>query len=133
MESMTDHHLENPVPNPARPRKPRPSWPLIVGLGALGLLWPLTRALGLDGVLPWILVTVLVVAAWIGVVGFGRAPRPVLTLTLVGVAAGVFQLLTYAILITPLALLSWYTVGVTTGLGALCGLAAAGIQKAVRR
>ncbi|WP_156759377.1 hypothetical protein [Microbacterium karelineae] len=132
MDLMTEH-LQNPVPNPTPPRPHGLSWPIIVGLGALGLLWPLSRALDLDGALPWILVIVVILAAWIGVVGFGRVPRPVLTLTLAGVGAGVFQLLAYAILVTPLALLSWYTVGVTTGLGALSGLAAAGIQKALAR
>lgn len=126
---MTSPHLPPQVP-----------WALVGGLATLALLWPLA---GLTGVLgtgaPRALTIIGITAVvWIGVVGLGRVPRPVLTLTLTGVAYG---LVAHAVgLLVPVlggvggpgggplwtivpALLfdaMW---------GALAGLAAAGVQR----
>lgn len=89
---MTSPHLppqSSPRPQPA-PKAPAVPWAVVAGLSALALLWPLT---GLTGVLgtgaPRAFVILGVTAAvWIGVVGLGRVPRPVLTLTLTGLAYG---------------------------------------------
>lgn len=60
----------------------------------MALLWPLTALTGLGSGAPRALTIVAVTAAvWIGVVGFGRVARPVLTLTLTGVAFGVVAIL----------------------------------------
>ncbi|RPF21826.1 hypothetical protein EDD34_2461 [Myceligenerans xiligouense] len=60
----------------------------------MALLWPLTALAGIGAGAPRALAIVGVTAAvWIGVVGFGRVARPVLTLTLTGLAFGVLTLL----------------------------------------
>lgn len=66
---------------------------LILGLSSLSLLWPLTRLIGIDGGAPRALTIIAVVAAtWIGVVGFGRVPRPVLVLALTGLGHGIITM-----------------------------------------
>jgi hypothetical protein len=75
---------------PPAPTASAVPWGIVAGLSALALLWPLT---GLTGVLgtgaPRAFAIIGITAAvWIGVVGLGRVPRPVLTLTLTGVAYG---------------------------------------------
>lgn len=81
-----------PASSSARPGLP---WLLIVGLASLSLLWPLTTLIGLDSGAPRALTIIAVIAAtWIGVVGFGRVPRPVLVLTLTGLGYG---LITFAV------------------------------------
>lgn len=128
------------LPGRAAPGVAPVPWAVVAGLSTLALLWPLT---GLTGVLgtgaPRALTVVGVTAAvWIAVVGLGGVPRPVLTLTLTGVAHG--------LLVTALGLL----VPVLAGLGgpgggpawtivpallsdamwgALAGLAASGVQR----
>src|SRR5699024_12235693 len=64
------------------------SWPLIVGLCSLALLWPLTGlwpVLG-EGPLRAFVLIVITGAVWIGTVGFARVARPVLSLTICGAA-----------------------------------------------
>lgn len=73
---------------PAPPRRPLP-WLLIIGLASLSLLWPLTSQWQLgQGPLRAALILSVTAVVWIGVVGVGRIPRPVLTLTLTGVLHG---------------------------------------------
>jgi hypothetical protein len=86
---MTSPHLPA-QPAPGRPAPSTIPWAVVAGLATLALLWPLA---GLTGVLgtgaPRALTIIGITAAvWIGVVGLGRVPRPVLTLTLTGVAYG---------------------------------------------
>lgn len=80
-----------PSPRPGG-APPRVSWPLVLGLGAIALVRPLARITGADETLGSpagsLLLTVLVTAAWVAIVGLGRVPRPVLTLTLAGLAYG---------------------------------------------
>lgn len=72
-------------------------WLLIVGLASLSLLWPLTQLIGIDSGAPRALTIIAIVAAsWIGVVGFGRVPRPVLVLTLTGLGYGIITMLVAA-------------------------------------
>lgn len=133
---MTSPHL------PGRPVPAEPAavpWTLVAGLSALALLWPLT---GLTGALgagaPRALTIIGVTAAvWIGVVGLGRVPRPVLTLTLTGLAYG----LVATAIGTLIPVLSGFGPGggpawtlipalaFDTMWGALAGLAAAGVQR----
>lgn len=139
-ESTSFPHPSNPTPA----ARPRISWAAVVGFGALGLLWPLLRLVGLDsliGPLPAVLLTLLAVfAAWVLGAGFGRVPRPIATLTLSGVLFGLL-LATSAVALGEwpdhgpgIALVAaTIEVGRAAGLGALAGLAAAGIQRAVRR
>jgi len=103
------------------------------------LLWPIT---GLTGVLgtgaPRAMTIVGVTAVvWIGVVGLGQVPRPVLTLTLTGLASG--------LVITAIGLLvpvlsdfgpgggpAWTIVpalAFDTLWGAVAGVLAAGVQR----
>lgn len=82
------------IPQPTRPATGRVQWPLVGGLACMALLWPLTALTGLGSGAPRALTIVAVTAVvWIGVVGLGRVARPVLTLTLAGVAFGVLALL----------------------------------------
>ncbi|MFD6445986.1 hypothetical protein ACFWEJ_12860 [Promicromonospora sp. NPDC060204] len=87
---MTSPHLPDRPAGPPAARPAAVSWTLVAGLSALALLWPLT---GLTGALgtgaPRALTIIgLTAAVWIGVVGLGRVPRPVLTLALTGLAYG---------------------------------------------
>lgn len=124
---------------------PRPtvSWPLVLGLGALALLRPLARITGAVDALGTptgpLLLTGLVTLVWIGVVGLGRVPRPVLTLTLAGLAYGVCIVPLSAVLSTvltgtlqgPLAMpIAVVPILVTNALwGALAGLLALAVQR----
>lgn len=122
------------------PSGPRPpvSWALVAGLGGLALLWPLARLTGAAGVLGPLATTVLnavvVAVVWIGVVGLGRVPRPVLTLTLAGAAYGIVLVSVPAVLqpdeVGPGTLLV-AAVGTarSAALGALAGLAALLLQR----
>src|SRR5699024_5913907 len=69
----------------------------VPGRRALAPLGPLPSPPGLAAALGAparaLLVVALVGAAWVGVVGLGRLPRPVLTLTLTGMAGGGYLLL----------------------------------------
>lgn len=142
---MTSQHLPpqpSPRPQPA-PKAPAVPWAVVAGLSALALLWPLT---GLTGVLgtgaPRAFAVIGTTAAvWIGVVGLGRVPRPVLTLTLTGLAYGIVGV-ALGQLVPALAGLggpggsgvepAWTTVPallVDTFVGLLAGLVAAGVQR----
>ena len=88
---MTSQHLPaQPTPRPAPAPAPVP-WAVVAGLAALALFWPLTGLTGLFGTgAPRAFAIIgITAAAWIGVVGLGRVPRPVLTLTLTGIAHGI--------------------------------------------
>ena len=94
----------DPQRRPSDPLRPAAtiSWQLVIGLGSLGLLWPLTGLLGLTDLLggaPRVFLLLGIIGGtWVGVVGMGRLARPIATLTLAGVLAGVFITLTAVIL-----------------------------------
>ncbi|WP_293698806.1 hypothetical protein [uncultured Agrococcus sp.] len=72
-------------------------WPLIVGLAILALVRPLTRIVAEQAgteLLPGvpILLTILVSAAWISIVGFSRNESPLLTLSFAGTAYAIFAI-----------------------------------------
>ncbi|MFD7306821.1 hypothetical protein [Promicromonospora sp. NPDC059942] len=140
---MTSPHLPDRPAGPAAARPAAVSWTLVAGLSALALLWPLT---GLTGALgtgaPRALTIIgLTAAVWIGVVGLGRVPRPVLTLALTGLAYG----LVATLIGTLVPVLSGFGPGGGPGggpawtlipalafdtmWGALAGLVAAGVQR----
>jgi hypothetical protein len=119
------------------------SWPLIVGLSSLALLWPLTGLWPILGTGPARAFTLLGLtgAVWIGTVGFARAARPVLTLTICGAAHGFLSLALGGLLAStgvtesgPVMLMALVpSLAMGAGVGALSGLAAAGIQSALGR
>ncbi|MFC8800510.1 hypothetical protein ACFT2C_22490 [Promicromonospora sp. NPDC057138] len=127
-------------PSPPAPTAPLVPWGVVAGLAALALLWPLTGLTGVlgDGAPRAFAVLGITAAVWIGVVGLGRVPRPVLTLTLTGVAYG---LVTAALGLLVPALggfgpgaggPAWAVIPVLLTdafWGALAGLAAAGVQR----
>lgn len=112
------------------------SWPLILGLASLALLWPLTALTGLGGTgAPRALLILGATAViWLGVVGFGRVARPVLTLTLTGVAYGLIELVLSLFFdggpLGPGAPVwaMFPSLAMNAGVGALAGLVAAGGQ-----
>jgi len=78
-------------------------WPLILGLGALALIRPLVSIvesqLGVtDPPAVPIIITVVISAIWIAVVGLSKTPRPVLTLLLVGLTYAVLAIILSGIL-----------------------------------
>jgi len=78
-------------------------WPLILGLGALALIRPLVSIvesqLGVtDPPAVPIIITVVISAIWIAVVGLSETPRPVLTLLLVGLTYAVLAIILSGIL-----------------------------------
>lgn len=78
---------------PSAKERPGLPWLLIVGLASLALLWPLTALIGIDQGAPRAVTIIAIVAAtWIGVIGFGRVPRPVLVLTLTGIGYGIISM-----------------------------------------
>jgi hypothetical protein len=116
------------------------SWPIVLGLAALGLLVPLAELTGLrDALGPTggVLLFAVVGAAWIGVVGFGDVPRAVSTLTLTG---AMFGLLLVGLSVTLRTLPDADGLGLLKGallevarstvLGAVCGVLAAALQNA---
>lgn len=114
-------------------------WALVAGLSALALLWPLTGLTGLFGSGAPRALTIIGITAviWIGVVGLGRVPRPVLTLTLTGVAYGLVTSL-LGLLVPALGGFggpggaAWTMIPalfMNAFWGALAGLAAAGVQR----
>ncbi|MGL5817984.1 MAG: hypothetical protein ACRCYR_10500 [Phycicoccus sp.] len=64
------------------------NWPLVLGLGAVGLIRPLATVTGLDDLLGRpatpLLLTAAITAVWVLVVGTSRVREPVLTLVVVG-------------------------------------------------
>lgn len=125
-------------PSPAGPTIPVP-WAVIAGLAAMALLWPLSGLTGLFGTgAPRALTIVGITAVvWIAVVGLGRVPRPVLTLTLTGVAYGLVTVL-LGLFVPALGGFGGPSGAAWTMIpelimnalwGALAGLAAAGVQR----
>lgn len=131
-EHLNHSFPHQPVPSGQDPKGGRLNWALIAGLAAFALLWPLAELTGMpSGLLRVAVIFTVTAVCWIGVVGFGRFARPVLTLTLVGVGAGVLsQALGLAIggdsgpvlWAVPIA------VAMQAGWGALAGLLAWAIQ-----
>lgn len=134
-----------PRPQPSVPPSMSPpprggiSWPLVAGLASMALLWPLTGLTGIGGTgAPRALgIVALTAVVWIGVVGFGRVPRPVLTLTMTGLASGVVTLLVSTLFggvgLGGEGAAAWTAIpalAMDAGWGALAGVAALGVQKA---
>ncbi len=124
---------------PPGPQAPEPvSWPVVLGLGALSLLFPLAELTSVSraiGEAPTVLLLLgLLATVWIGGVGLFRVPRPVLTLTLAGAVSGVvLVVLSVALGTRPggggLAVLVGASEVVrSTVLGTLAGLLAAAVQ-----
>jgi hypothetical protein len=126
--------------SPPGPQASEPvSWPVVLGLGALALLFPLAELTGASdalGAVPTALLLLgLVAAVWIGGVGLLRVPRPVLTLTLAGAVSGVVLVVLSLTLATRpgvgggLAVLGGvFEVLRSTVLGTLAGVLAAAVQ-----
>ena len=119
------------------------SWPVVLGLGALALLFPLAELTGVAdaiGEAPTALLLFAVVAvAWIGGIGLGRVPRPVSTSTLAGVAFGVVLVVLSLALDTGtdaegalVAGVAAFEIGRSAALGALAGLLADAVQRSRR-
>jgi hypothetical protein len=120
------------------------SWPVALGLGSLALLFPLAELTGLREALrpapTVVLLFGVVIATWIGVVAFGRVPRPVLTLTLAGAVFGVVLVaLPVTLRRLPdvdgrlLVLGAVLEIARSVVLGALAGLLAAALRRRSRR
>ncbi|GAA4691003.1 hypothetical protein APR04_002867 [Promicromonospora umidemergens] len=136
---MTSPHLPA-QPTPGRSAPVPVPWAVVGGLAALALLWPLAGLTGALGTGAPRALTIIGITAvvWIGVVGLGRVPRPVLTLTLTGVAYGLVAH-AVALLVPVLGGLGgpgggplWTIVPallLDAMWGALAGLAAAGVQR----
>lgn len=77
-------------------------WPLIFGLGALALLWPVVNLTGLMDLLgrPFgpLLLIVLISLVWLGAILLSKLRKPLLTLTVTGAIYGLFALLIGALL-----------------------------------
>ncbi|MFC7876558.1 hypothetical protein [Isoptericola sp. NPDC057391] len=144
---MTSNQTFPQPPNRPSPRTPGApptdrggiSWPLVAGLASMALLWPLTGLTGIGGTgAPRALgIVALTAVVWIGVVGFGRVPRPVLTLTMTGLAFGVVALLVSTLFggvgLGGEGAAAWTAVpalAMDAGWGALAGVVALGVQKA---
>lgn len=88
---------QGPAPGPARSPLQDLSWPLVLGLAAVGLVRPLFSILGLSDALGRpatpVLLTALITAVWALVVGFSRVRRPVATLVAAGLVYAVAAIL----------------------------------------
>lgn len=111
----------------------------MAGLASMALLWPLTALTGIGGTgAPRALGIVgLTAVVWIGVVGLGRVPRPVATLTLTGLAFGILTMLMSTLFggvgIGGEGAAAWTAVpalAMDAGWGALAGLVALAVQRA---
>lgn len=120
------------------------SWPVALGLGSLALLWPLAELTGLSGAIGQptmaLMLFGLVAIAWIGIVGFCRVPRPVMTLTVAGAAYGGILVILAVAFGTHPDLGNVLAVGVaifeivrSALLGSIAGLIARALQKRVGR
>ncbi|WP_413450398.1 hypothetical protein AA0Y32_06980 [Georgenia phoenicis] len=139
---LPDHH--SPQLPPPRSQL---NWVLVLGLGALALIRPLARINGLADAIGSpagpILLTVLITGAWVAIVGLSRVARPVITLTLAGLAYGVYVIPLSAALstmldgtlegpvATPLAIVP--LLATNAAWGALAGVLALGVQAATGR
>jgi hypothetical protein len=130
--------------SPVEPPGPGPgesvSWPVVLGLGALALLFPLAELTGvpdaLGAALTALLLFGLVAVVWIGGIGLGRVPRPVVTATLAGVVFGVILVvLSLALGTGPdvdgalIVGVAAFEIGRSAALGALAGLLATAVQR----
>lgn len=120
------------------------NWPLIVGLGTLALIRPLTRIaesqLGIENhpAVP-ITLTVFISFVWVAAVGLSRNPAPVSTLIFAGLAYGVISIILSGILspiidghldgplANPIAIVPILAINATWG------LAAGGLALALQR
>ncbi|EIF00119.1 hypothetical protein SacglDRAFT_03254 [Saccharomonospora glauca K62] len=118
-------------------------WPVVVGLGAFGLVRPVLNITGvaddLGKPLTPILATVVITLIWIAAVGFTRVPEPVLTLVFAGLTYGVLTIVVSAILSPildgelqgplahPAAIVG--VLGVNALWGLIAGLLAAGVRR----
>ena len=119
------------------------AWSLVLGLGALALLRPLTDVTGVAEALdrPFPLrpaLTVLVTAVWVAAVLVTRVPRPLLTLVCTGLAHAVFSMVLGAVL-SPVVLgglrgplTQPFGLVAVLALNALWGLAAGAVALGVR-
>lgn len=136
---MTENRIPtgpSPQPKQAQPLH----WPVAIGLGSLAALWPLAELTGVNDALGQpaapLLIMAAVAATWVAVVGLGRVPRPVLTLTITGITYGVLIVLLGAIfgnrgegvngLISVIA--SGFELVQSTVFGAVAGLIAYAVQ-----
>lgn len=141
-----NHILPNQQPpgrsanRPPTPSSGSVSWPLVILLGVVALARPLARITdAADSQVGVLLLTLVVTAVWVLVVGLGRTSRPVLTLTLAGVAYVVMTLPLSAVLSTvldgsfsgplanPVAIVP--LLAVNAAWGALAGVLALGVQR----
>lgn len=118
-------------------------WPLVLGLGALGLVRPVLNITGvadaLGKPLTPVLMTVAISLVWIAAAGLTRVPDPLLTLVFAGIAYGVFAIVVSAILspillgelqgpvVNPVAIFGVLAVNALWGL--ITGLLALGIRR----
>jgi hypothetical protein len=120
------------------------SWPVVLGLGSLALLWPLAELTGLSDALgqPTMALGLfgLVAVVWIGTVGFCRVPRPVLTLTVAGaVYGGILVVISFAFGTRPelgsvvAAGAALFEIARSALLGSIAGLIARALQKVLGR
>lgn len=117
------------TPAPVRPGLP---WPLIVGLSALALLWPLAELIGIGQGAPRALTIITIIAlVWIGVVGFGGVPRPVLVLILTGIGHGLIAMIAAAVFngFDRPVWTMFIALGVDAFWGAVAGLLALAVQR----
>lgn len=125
--------VPGPDTEPQASRSPGIPWLLILGLSSLALVWPLTGLLGIGEGGPRAFTIIgLIAVTWIGVVGFGRVQRPVLTLTLVGIGYGVFITVFGIMAGGRNGLDAWGTpilLAIDALLGLIAGLLALAIQK----
>lgn len=115
----------------------------MLGLGALGLLWPLAALTGMSAALGPLRTVLLLggvtAAVWIGFVGLSNAPRPVLTLALAGTGYGIVLVVQSLTLGSRLdafggglvVVAAVFEIGRSALLGMLAGLVARGVQLAV--
>lgn len=110
---------------------------MAIGLGSLGLLWPLTGLLGLTDLLGAAtrsaVLVIIIGATWIGVVGLGRLARPVVMLALTGLVAGTLMALAAMTLGDVsggrIGLVAIWTIVGQALLGTVAGVLALGVQK----
>jgi hypothetical protein len=128
-------------------------WELIVPLAFLALARPLLSIAGAyetlgGGALGPLLVTALLAVVWVATVVLTRAPKPLVTLLLVGALYGLLAIALQQLLwnlspggvpeeapsSTPVLVVSWASILATNAIwGALLGLVAAGIRRLVER
>lgn len=137
----TEPHLPTPgAPASAPKRPPGLRAGVILTLGLLPLTVMVSRHMGLYEALGQptapLLMVALVTLVWVGVVGGARLPHPVATLTLTGLAAGVYITLVEAsVLLSQREESAFLLIGfgfvaaIQTAWGFVAGLMAAGVQR----